>query len=146
MNPYSLILVLLLAQTSTLLAGPDFWIGLATDEKAPGTKAMKYGDATLYVSTTPVVTGKDVALASPRVPPNGWAWVTLSLTDEAAGKMLKATRGNLGKQLAVVWKGKVLTSLVIRSPVSGELRVSGNNVTPDVANTLAQELNPKKKE
>jgi hypothetical protein len=66
----------------------------------------------------------------------------LLLVNEAAGARLRrATGGNLGKQLALVYRGQLVAAPTIRDEVSRDIVVSGTGPEwPELARTMVQTL------
>jgi SecD/SecF fusion protein len=86
------------------------------------------------------VVGRDVKLAVPHFDNNGWT-VSLALTSEGADKMERATRENVGRQLAILLDGEVISAPVIRDILRDNIQISGGNFTEKQVRDLASALN-----
>lgn len=69
--------------------------------------------------------------------------ILIELTLEGAGKMASISRENLGKQLAIVVQGKVLTAPVIQSEMNAAVQITGN-YTEAEAKAIVAALNAKR--
>ncbi|MGI8601651.1 MAG: protein translocase subunit SecD [Verrucomicrobiales bacterium] len=85
------------------------------------------------------VSGQDVTLAIPRLEAGGWM-VTLGLSSEGAEKMEQATRENVGRQLAIILDGEVLSAPAIRDVLRDNIQISGSFTETQVRD-LASALN-----
>lgn len=93
------------------------------------------------------VSGTDVKSATaaqvPRSPsaPGGWV-VEFALTGPGAGRLSAATSRLLGRQLAIVVDGIVVSAPVVQARISGGRGSIGGNLTERRAKALASELDP----
>ena len=69
---------------------------------------------------------------------NGQAEVVLSFSPEGTKKFADASSRNVGKQIAIVLDGKLLTNPVIKEPIlNGQASISGNFTNESAGNTAA---------
>jgi preprotein translocase subunit SecD len=118
-------------------AGIELRLALAAP--APDHAAAKVGstDETVYLAPTAIVTGRDldrVGLVKEDAFP-----LRLEMTfNKAAGeKLAAASAANIGRRLAIVSAGKVLSAPTLRSPISTEVALSGNFTKAELVEILA---------
>jgi preprotein translocase subunit SecD len=88
------------------------------------------------------LTGRYLSHASVIFDPNtGVPLVGLEFTSEGADLFAKITRENIGKPLAVILDGSVLSSPVIQSEITGGQAQITGNFTPEEARELVRNLN-----
>lgn len=87
------------------------------------------------------LSGADVSWVAARVDPQtGGAAVTVDFTATGAGTWAEWTGHNLGKQVAIVLKSRVLTAPVIQSAITGgTTQITGRLTLPE-AQQLAREI------
>ena len=74
-----------------------------------------------------VMTGKDLKDSKAAAEQNGQAVVTLDFTAEGAQKFATLTTNNVGKQIAILLDGEVLTAPVVNEPITGgKAQISGS--------------------
>ena len=89
---------------------------------------------------TTAFTGRDLAGAGVDTNPTGGFEVTLSMTSEATQRFAEYTRNNIGRVLAIVLDGRVLSSPRIESAIpDGQARISGD-FTLEQARALSIQL------
>ncbi|SHK57473.1 protein translocase subunit SecD [Thermocrinis minervae] len=88
------------------------------------------------VEKTPVITGKDIRTAYTSQDEFGAPAVSFELTSEGAKAFAEATEKNIGKRLAIVLDGVVMSAPVIRSKISDKGQITGR-FTPEEARDLA---------
>ena len=86
--------------------------------------------------TVAVVTGRDIARARATMDESGRPAVSFSLREDGAARLRKATAGNVGRQLAIVFDGRVQSAPRINSAISEEGQITGR-FTEAEANDLA---------
>jgi SecD/SecF fusion protein len=87
------------------------------------------------------LTGSDLAQSFVGFDSYGIANVRLQFTSEGAGKFAKVTEDNVGKQLAILLDGKVMSAPSIREPIlSGQAEISGD-FSLDEARSVVSVLN-----
>ncbi|MFZ2484878.1 MAG: protein translocase subunit SecD [Minisyncoccia bacterium] len=88
------------------------------------------------------LTGQYLARAMVEFDPNtGVALVGLEFTSEGADIFARITRDNIGKPLAVVLDGTILSAPTIQSEITGGKAQITGNFTPDEAKSLVRNLN-----
>src|SRR5215217_3581641 len=98
---------------------PVLEIRLAQSESQEGweeAKEEKSGDK-IYLHKTPVVTSGDVQRAVADINASGQPVIAVHFNKAGQDKMEKATQENLGKRLAIVVDGKVVTAPTIQSKI-----------------------------
>ena len=102
---------------------PDMQILPGTIEGAPG----QASSAGYYVvRRVPAVTGRDLRNARPTLDENNRPAVSFSLNNEGARKFGLFTQNNIGRQLAIVMDGRVVSAPQIQSRIDDEGRITGN--------------------
>ncbi len=82
-------------------------------------------DEAVFVSPKPVLTGRDIKKVSFSKDDNGHPTVGFTLTDDGSAKMWAATSQNIGKRLAILLDGKVVSAPTIRSGIKKEGTITG---------------------
>lgn len=85
----------------------------------------------------PVVSGADLDDAQKAYGENNEPVVSFSFKPAGAKKFAKATRENVGRQLAIVLDGKIISAPVINGPIPGGKGQITGNFTVESANDLA---------
>ena len=92
----------------------------------------------LWVSPTNQLTAADVERIAPSQQADGRAAVTVVLTDAGARKMAEFSAGQIGKPLAILLDGKVISAPIVRGVIQKEATITGgpNGLTPDEVQRL----------
>jgi hypothetical protein len=115
--------------TTTLQAAIRFEVRLAEDQPAAGLREARVAlsDRLIYLHEQVIVTNGDIA-HSRVVQGNGPArfGVEVEFTGGGAQKMRQATAGHVGRPLAILIDGDVVTAPVLRSHISTTALISGD--------------------
>lgn len=84
-----------------------------------------------------VMTGKDLKTAKEEIQQNGQYVVSIQFTDDGKRKFAELTTENVGRQIAILLDGKVLTSPVVNEPITGGSAVITGSKTLEDAKQLA---------
>ena len=72
---------------------------------------------------------------------NNMPYISIQFSEEATNKFAKLTKTNIGRRLAILWSGKIMSAPVIREEITnGKAQITGN-FSLDEANELAKILN-----
>ena len=114
-------------------------------EIIPWAKARPGGDTELRVEKGSLLDGRHIEKVEVEKDPiNGNDQLKITLTKEGAELFAKVTKESIGKQIAVVVKGKVAMAPVVREEISGRsLMISGNFTAAEVKE-LSELLSPRK--
>ena len=107
-------------------ASVRFDVRLAEESPTPGLQQSKGAGGTIYLHGNAIVSNIDIASA--RVisgSPSGFA-VDVTFTPSGAEKMLRATRDHIGKPVAILIDGQVVSSLRLKSAIGSTGLISGN--------------------
>lgn len=97
----------------------------ANTESFPASESPKA--STIYVAKTSIISGSDVKLFSPNLDEDGKWIIYLTLTKAGADKFRIETCRLIGKQLAIILDGKLMSAPVLRAPIEdGMIVISGN--------------------
>jgi len=111
-----------------------FEVRLAEDQPAPGLRAARVGSSnrTVYLHPEIVVTNDDVERSSV-IDGNGPSqfWIDVRLNAAGAEKMRRATANHLGKPVAILIDGDVVTAPTLKSPIGGAAVISGDYTQGD---------------
>ncbi len=127
-------LMMLLVVSSQSLFGKDapkdrqgVAFRLAETERADGlTEAVVPNDGgTIFLHIENVLTDKDVTSVNFGRDESGSVAVTIQIEAAAATRLAQATKAHIGKPIAILLDGKVITAPVIRSEISVTARISG---------------------
>lgn len=113
-------------------AGAEFQIRLMAEPQDRDHLDVDYialqtegGPVHLPMLRTVICTGDDVISAKLGNDASGQPELQIWLNEEAAKRLMRATGGNLGKQLALVYRGELIAAPVIKDAVGDSLVVSG---------------------
>ncbi len=109
-------------------AAVRFEVRLVEGDPAPGLKEANIeGGGTVYLHDEVVVTNSDIAQAKVIPRPGGSDFmVSVTFTPAGARKMQAATKRNIGKRMAILIDGVVVTAPVVRSVLSESAVVEGH--------------------
>ncbi|MFD5089505.1 precorrin-3B C(17)-methyltransferase [Amycolatopsis thailandensis] len=111
--------------------GDDPALPLVACDRVQGTK---------YLLGPAFLTGADLGKANARLDQSGSSMVGLSFTDAGSRKWAEWTAANVGKQVAMVLKSRVLTAPSIQSAITGgETQITGKFTLPE-ARQLARDI------
>ena len=96
-----------------------------------------YADNLYVVKRLPVVSGEQLETASASYGDSGEAVVAFGFKSLGARRFATATRENIGKRLAIVLDGKVISAPVINSAITGGRGIITGNFTVESAADLA---------
>lgn len=98
------------------------------------------GDGDYLVESEPLLTDKNFAEVTAGFDQHtGQPVVNFRLTDEATSRFAEITRDNIGRAMAIVVDGKVVTAPVIQTEISGGAGViTGNFTVQEVADLVAR--------
>jgi serine/threonine protein kinase len=139
----------LVASQSSAAASPALfqfrWVAADGDTHAPADEFVStdgHGRQTqLRVLKDILMDGSAVASAGLPVSRSGETEILVALTTDGGRKFARLTAANIGRQLAIIWRGRILSAPVIRSAItSGELPISGN-LTDAESEELLEALN-----
>lgn len=125
-------------------AGTRLEIRLAETAPAAGLiEAVVSGsNERIYLHPTPLATDADVTSASV-IDLGGSQFgvgVSVTFSDSASARMLNGTSTHLGRPVAIVLDGEVISAPTLRAPISSSAVISG--ITADSAKALAARLAP----
>lgn len=99
-------------------------VACAESSGVPGPPPASAGLCYL-LERTPALTGRDLETARPSVGSFGEPVVAVTLTEAAGERFRHATAANVGRQLAIVLDGRVLTAPVVRGEIGSEAVIEG---------------------
>jgi preprotein translocase subunit SecD len=105
-----------------------FEVRSAENTPGPGLTEATVSDSgqRVYLHDGAVVTSQDVTAAS--VVASGTVFnVAIRFTTQGAGKMAAATQSHIGRPLAIVVDGKVITAPTVRGPISDTALITGRH-------------------
>jgi TonB family protein len=97
-------------------------------------------DQRVYLHPAPLATGADVTSARVVQPSAGLFGVSVTFSDAAAARIASATAAHLGRPMAIVLDGNVISAGTVRGPFSNSAVITG--VTEVSAQQLAARLAP----
>jgi preprotein translocase subunit SecD len=104
----------------------EFYI--AESSAAAGLKQAKVegrNDDLVYLHETPVLTREDIAEAHVIMDKNNQPAIDIAFTKAGQAKIGKATQENIGKRLAIVVNGKVISAPRVGSTIAEHAQISG---------------------
>ena len=90
----------------------------------------------IYLHPTPLATWEDVSLVKIVNEGNGQLGVAMTFESAAASRLASATAAHLGKPLAILLDGRVVSVVTVRGPIGGSAVITG--VTAAVAQQLVE--------
>lgn len=116
----------LVANDATPKERPGLSFRLAEPERVDGlTKAVIPDGPTVYLHKESVLTDKDVTSVTFGRDESGRVEVTVQIEASAAKRLAEATKSHVGKPMAVLLDGKMITAPVVRSEVATSARITG---------------------
>lgn len=85
---------------------------------------LHYRDRPLHLGK-PIIVATDLASASAATDENGFPTLELRFSADATERISRLTRENLGKRVALLIDGTVVTELLLFTPLSDMLTISG---------------------
>lgn len=106
---------------------PGIAFRLADTERADGlTEAVVPNDGRrVFLHQENLLTDKDVTSVTFGRDESGGVDVTIQLKAAAAKKLAAATKSHLGRPIAILLDGKVITAPVVRAEISDRVRITG---------------------
>ena len=139
-----LVVVLLLLFCSLVVSAGEETTGVeirkAAFEPFPGSEEVhseRY-DRTLYLAAGAEFTNRDFASARVVQDSLGGPGIELILTEDAALRMEELTAAWIGKPLAILINGEVVTAPVIRSVMQGAMIIEGHFTAEEAEQLAAQ--------
>lgn len=113
--------------TTTQAAPPDVQLRFAETDPAPGLTQIEDGGRIFYLQPKAVLSTPDIASAAARADPvSASPVVELTLTPAGRDRLARATTDNVGRTLAVLVDGALITAPIIREPIlGGRVQISG---------------------
>ncbi len=106
---------------------PELAFRLAESERAEELieAAAPNDGPTLFLHAENVLTGKDVTSVTFERNDHGEVDVTIQIESAAAKRLAAVTKANMGKRLAILLDGKVITAPIIRAEISSQAQMTG---------------------
>jgi hypothetical protein len=126
--------------SSTVQAAVRFEVRLAEDQPAAGLQAVRVNSTrTVYLHPEVVVTNADIAFSNviPGNTPSPQFWVDVRLNAAGAAKMRQATMNHLGRPVAILIDGEVVSVPTVKSAIGAAAVISGDYTRAD-AERIAQ--------
>ncbi len=117
--------------------GPDPLDG--RDDPALPLVSCERVQGTKYLLGPAFLTGADISRATARLGGSGTGVVSLSFTEAGARTWADWTAGNIGKQVAMALKSRVLTAPMIQTAITGDTQITGK-YTLEEARQLARDI------
>lgn len=119
------------------------------DEAGEGTETMVVREGgnkeVLHLRKEALLTAADVRSARAGTQPQlGGATVYLAFTEEGRRKFFEATKVSVGRRLAIVVEGRLLSAPTVQHPIQGDAVITGD-FTRDEARALAAKINAARK-
>lgn len=113
---------------------------LVTDAALSATGTVAVDDARYFQDTG--LSGADLSRAALAFDPTTRAaMVSVQFNDEGARKFAEVTRANVGRSMAIILDGALISDPVIRDEITGGTAQISGNFTPETARALARDLN-----
>ena len=112
-----------------VIAAVRFEVRLAEDSPGPGLreKAMTETGRRIYLHPEPVVVNSDIASAELVQGDTASTFgVALTFNEDAVERITRATRAHIGRPVAILVDGEVVSAPVLRSPVTTAAVISGD--------------------
>jgi RNA polymerase sigma factor (sigma-70 family) len=110
-------------------------------QPGPGVRAARVGNSnrTVYLHPEIVVTNTDIAFSNaiPGSTPSQQFWIDVRLNAAGAAKMRQATTNHLGRPIAILIDGDVVTAPTLKSPIGAAAAISGDYTQVDAQSIAA---------
>ena len=130
--------------TSVETVGPKPKIECRLAQNHPGANLVKMQiedtDRTIYVSDEVLLSNADIASVSLVRQESETPWVELVLTEPGKVKFSEATEANIGRPVAILVDGAIVSAPVVRARISGGL-VSIRGLSKEKARNMVDSLN-----
>jgi preprotein translocase subunit SecD len=105
----------------------DFAVRLAEDAPAPGLEeaTVEGSDRTIYLHPETIVGNGDLAKAQVIEGAAGFG-VAVTLSDDGAARMYRATSSHINRPLAILLDGVVVTAPTVRGPIAASAVLDGD--------------------
>ena len=112
--------------TTRLFAAVRFEVRLAEEKPTPGLVVAQIGDSSrlIYLHPEIVVSNDDIEQAWVFQDPPGFG-VAVTFLPSGAQRMLQATTGHVGRPLAILIDGHVVSVPTLRAPISDSATING---------------------
>jgi protein TonB len=107
-----------------------------TEASVPGSDKPIYLHPTALATDADVTAARVIDLRGAQV----GVGVSVSFSAPASARMMSGTAAHIGRPMAIVLEGRVVSAPTVRGPISESAVISG--VTPDQARVLASRLSP----
>jgi preprotein translocase subunit SecD len=117
-----------------VIAAVRFEVRLAEENPAPGLReAVIVGTGRkIYLHPEPVVVNSDIAHAELVLGDSASTFgVSLTFNADGVARMLRATQSHVGRPLAILIDGEVVTAPVVRSPITTAAVITGDYTRAD---------------
>ena len=115
---------------STAQAAIRFEVRLAEEQPIAGLTAARVANSnrTVYLHPDVVVTNTDIAFSNvvPGNTPSPQFWIDVRLTAAGADRMRQATRNHIGRPVAILIDGEVVSAPTVKSPIGDAAVISGD--------------------
>ena len=114
---------------STVQAAVRFEVRLAEEQPLVGLQAVRVSSTrVVYLHPEVVVTNSDIAFSSviPGNTPSEQFWIDVRLNAAGAAKMRQATMNHLGRPVAILIDGEVVSLPTVKSPIGAAAVISGD--------------------
>jgi preprotein translocase subunit SecD len=131
-------LALLILFGGVLQAQAQFSIRAASDQPVAGWDRMEFDNKAVWVSPTISLSPEDIMRAEPARGPDGRMAVRVAFTESGARKMRDLSLAQMDKLVAMLLDGKVIFAPLIRSEISKEAQITGNDPSGLSASVVAR--------
>ncbi|MBI3492220.1 MAG: hypothetical protein HY047_10635 [Acidobacteria bacterium] len=145
--------IVALAFIATVVMGSHFWSRAAVDVEAAAVRfevrlaeenqtgdlreaAISQSGGKVYLHQEVVVTNSDIARAEMVQAASAFS-VLVEFTAEGAEKMFRATRGHVGRPLAILVDGEVVSTPVVRDPIRTSAVIDGHYTRAEAERIVA---------
>ena len=108
----------------------------------PGNERASGPDGELWLTPGTPITAKMVAAAQPTTDREGRPTVNFTLTPEGKDRFAALSRANVGKRIAILFNGQVVSAPLVREPMTGGAGQVSGALTTDTARELAGKMAP----
>jgi preprotein translocase subunit SecD len=122
----------------------QFSIRAASDQAIRGWAPMEFDKKVIWVSPIVSITPVDIVRAVQMTGPDGRLSITVTFTDDGAQKVRNLSAAQMNKFIVMVLNGKVVFAPRVRSEMSKEAQITGDQPTglsAELANNLLAAIN-----
>jgi preprotein translocase subunit SecD len=116
---------------------PQLELRLADTKPASGLQQARTSTGeTIHISHSAIISSRDIVGAR-AIEQDGRLGIDLDFASDAANRVAAATKGHIGKRIAIIIDKRIMSAPVLESPVSDSVRITGTFTKQEVEDLTA---------